>query len=804
MPLLRRCGIGALLWILATATEAAPETAAAKLTINSGSGTINNSSTNTGGSFQLQNLSTGGQKLVSFKIDLRTAMMPDVVFDPAGTAGDPDGKAFEQDSFNGSGTAVHGFESPHDGIGSGDGYDILRLDFGPSVNFGPGDTMTFSADVDPTNVKGAPGPGPNHSASVSGLELIGATVTVTFSDGTVRSVRMGGVTGSSHSNKMSMGVLAEDNLATPVISVPGKTSPFVIASQPVVRVSGPAGAAGKLWVIHSTLYVAGVAGGGYDIDPFETNTAVSYGFTSITIGAGGFVDVPVTLTNAATGGINHVSVVLVDGSNRRSSCSNVLTIDHDPDGSGSDMVAPSVPADLAANGITAGSVTLVWSPSTDNVAVTGYRIFRNGVQAGTSSQASFTDSGRTPSTSYDYAVEAYDAAGNTSARALLTASTGPDQQDPSPPGSIHAIPGNGAAQITWGAASDDVGVTVYRVYRGGDLIGTVAALVYNDSGLTNGTAYHYEVSAIDAAGNESLPVGISVTPLAEVPALLRVNVGSESNYTDPQGRTWAADYGFNTGYTEPNTATILGTDKPALYQKRRIDRATGDELTYGFAVPDGDYSVVLHFVEVVASVSQVGGRVFDVTAEGALAVNDLDVFARVGANTACTVSFPVTVADGHLDLGFLHGVQNPVLSGIEVFPVVPVTAPPTFGEWLVSHGLDGQTTQDSDGGGAANLTEFELQMDPNDPADDLEFRIRCERVEGGTVIRMPLLKPIGNYHVHRSSDLDDLGNVANRIATVTRGEIELMTPQQRSENVVQDSLTDPRAFYVVVFEPLPE
>lgn len=57
---------------------------------------------------------------------------------------------------------------------------------------------------------------------------------------------------------------------------------------------------------------------------------------------------------------------------------------------------------------------LNWSASTDNVGVTGYNIYRNGVKVGTSNTTSFVDTGLTPSTSYNYTVKAFDAAGNES------------------------------------------------------------------------------------------------------------------------------------------------------------------------------------------------------------------------------------------------------------------------------------------------------------------------------------------------------------------------------------------------------
>lgn len=58
-------------------------------------------------------------------------------------------------------------------------------------------------------------------------------------------------------------------------------------------------------------------------------------------------------------------------------------------------------------------------------------------------------------------------------------------------------------RVTWSAASDNVGVAGYRIFRDGNQIGTAAATTYDDSGLTPATTYRYEVAAFDAAGNVS-------------------------------------------------------------------------------------------------------------------------------------------------------------------------------------------------------------------------------------------------------------------------------------------------------------
>ncbi|MEY9864031.1 hypothetical protein ABH935_009685 [Catenulispora sp. GAS73] len=94
-------------------------------------------------------------------------------------------------------------------------------------------------------------------------------------------------------------------------------------------------------------------------------------------------------------------------------------------GGGGDTTPPSVPTGLTVTGTTSSSVSLKWTASTDNVAVTGYNVYRGTTLAGTSTTTTFTDSGLTASTQYSYTVSAYDAAGNVSAASTaVTATTG--------------------------------------------------------------------------------------------------------------------------------------------------------------------------------------------------------------------------------------------------------------------------------------------------------------------------------------------------------------------------------------------
>jgi chitodextrinase len=83
-----------------------------------------------------------------------------------------------------------------------------------------------------------------------------------------------------------------------------------------------------------------------------------------------------------------------------------------------DTTAPSVPTSVILKTKTSSSIGIGWTASSDNVAVTGYKIYRGGTLVGSSASTSFTDNNLTPNTSYIYTVAAYDAAGNTSAQSI--------------------------------------------------------------------------------------------------------------------------------------------------------------------------------------------------------------------------------------------------------------------------------------------------------------------------------------------------------------------------------------------------
>ncbi|MEY9874745.1 chitodextrinase [Streptacidiphilus sp. MAP12-33] len=82
--------------------------------------------------------------------------------------------------------------------------------------------------------------------------------------------------------------------------------------------------------------------------------------------------------------------------------------------SGLDILPPTVPQNLHTTSVAAGSVSLAWSASTDNVAVTGYTVYRNGAVLATTgaTTTTYTDPTVAANTAYSYTVDAFDGAGN--------------------------------------------------------------------------------------------------------------------------------------------------------------------------------------------------------------------------------------------------------------------------------------------------------------------------------------------------------------------------------------------------------
>jgi chitodextrinase len=171
-----------------------------------------------------------------------------------------------------------------------------------------------------------------------------------------------------------------------------------------------------------------------------------------------------------------------------------------------DTTAPSIPTGLNGSAASATLINLTWTASTDNVAVTGYRVYRGGVQIGTSATTTYADSTVVGSTTYSYTVAAYDAIPNVSAQSAAKNVSTPDVTAPSTPTGLVATAASPTKiNLSWNASTDTggSGLAGYKVFRAGSQIGTTAVPSYSDTGRTPSTNYSYTVAAYDNATNTS-------------------------------------------------------------------------------------------------------------------------------------------------------------------------------------------------------------------------------------------------------------------------------------------------------------
>jgi chitodextrinase len=181
--------------------------------------------------------------------------------------------------------------------------------------------------------------------------------------------------------------------------------------------------------------------------------------------------------------------------------------DKDDDDGNEDRQAPTQPLNLSSSNVTNTSITLSWDASTDNVATTGYRLTRDGTEITTTPNTSYADQGLLASTTYQYQVIAYDAAGNESvpsATLVQSTSAAADTEAPSIPTDLTANSVTSSSiGLTWTASTDNTAVTGYRIFRDGSEVDTSNSNSHTESGLSPNTQYTYRITAFDAAGNES-------------------------------------------------------------------------------------------------------------------------------------------------------------------------------------------------------------------------------------------------------------------------------------------------------------
>jgi hypothetical protein len=182
-------------------------------------------------------------------------------------------------------------------------------------------------------------------------------------------------------------------------------------------------------------------------------------------------------------------------------------------------------------------------------------------------------------------------------------------------------------------------------------------------------------ACLPLAGCQTNPAPQASATAAAAVALptIRIKAGADSPLTDSKGVTWAADADFDGGVpVDRPDLQITGTDTPELYHSERYSMNF-----YNFKVPNGNYTVKLHFSEDYEGIADKEARLFTYAVQDGDAatgkkikeVKDFSPWKASGAQFKAYVDeVPVTVTTGQITITFTAQVENPQINAIEIVP----------------------------------------------------------------------------------------------------------------------------------------
>ena len=171
----------------------------------------------------------------------------------------------------------------------------------------------------------------------------------------------------------------------------------------------------------------------------------------------------------------------------------------------SDTEAPTTPTNITLNNISLNAITVSWTASKDNIGVTGYNVYLNGILTTQTTNTSATITDLNTNTTYSFTVVAKDLINNRStASTALNGSTLQDTQAPSIPENVTISNiTDSSFKVSWSASTDNNAVNGYEVFVNGNLNTTTEALSQTVSGLAASTTYSIEILAKDPDNNKS-------------------------------------------------------------------------------------------------------------------------------------------------------------------------------------------------------------------------------------------------------------------------------------------------------------
>ena len=337
-----------------------------------------------------------------------------------------------------------------------------------------------------------------------------------------------------------------------------------------------------------------------------------------------------------------------------------------------DAIAPTAPT-LVASNTTANSTLLSWSGSTDNIAVTSYSIYRNGVLIGISTATTYTASGLSPATPYTFTVKAKDADGNLSidSNSVAITTLAADTTPPSAPVLSNSLTTINSTSLSWTLATDNIAVVSYDVYKNGLFLVNTTATSYLVTGLVASTTYTFSVKAKDAAGNLSVNSNIltittqapDVTPPTP-PTLSAANTTSTTTVLSWSGAT---DNIGVSAYDVYRGAILLGTTAITTYNVTGLTPLT----PYSFSVKAKDESGNISISSNIVSITTV--EFTYCTSQGNSVADEL-----IGNVTLGTINNTSSGGSGYTD--FTNLSTNLVVGSTQNISITPTWTAAQFNE----------------------------------------------------------------------------------------------------------------------------
>lgn len=239
--------------------------------------------------------------------------------------------------------------------------------------------------------------------------------------------------------------------------------------------------------------------------------------------------------------------------------------------------APPAPLNLTATAVSQSQINLSWNAS---AGATSYKVFRGGVQVGSTASTSYSDTGLTCNTLYSYTVKASSAGGDSANSNTATATT-----FACPPGAFSiSVTRNSATQnfVSWGSATNAVSYDVYR--NGVYLTSTGLTRNYTDNSEFCGHQYNYQVRANGSGGTTTWNSNGVVTtgPWACVPLPGAFTLTATTFSQTAIDLSWTAS--SNAVTYEIRRQGVLIASQPAVNPRTYRDSGLACNTSYNYQV----------------------------------------------------------------------------------------------------------------------------------------------------------------------------------------------------------------------------